>query len=121
MHVLAVERRDERGVHERDDLVGKVVAFVLQVADPLRVTFGVGKVADQDREVHHATEHASGGAVEQVEERELTGDDLERHATPSLPSPWRSEGTGRRGRCPPGERQVNALVSPRTCSRAREP
>jgi hypothetical protein len=60
---------------------------VLQITDSLRVTFGVGKIADQDREVHHRPEHAPGGAVEQVEERELTGDDLKRHRYPFPPEP----------------------------------
>ena len=69
---------------------------VLQVADPLRVTLGVFQVGQHGREVDHAQHDGVRQAVEQVEERELTWDDLERH-DPGSPSTaaWPRDRTGR--------------------------
>ena len=102
MDVLAVEGGDERGVDQRDDLMRQVIAFVLEVPDPLRMTFGVGKSSIRTRDLP-APAARVGGPVEQVEERELAWDDLERHRTPSLPAHGGAKVQGGRSRCPPGE------------------
>ena len=73
---------------ERDDLVGEVVAFVLELAGSAALTFGVGKVVEQDRESRTTARSTLPAArSNRSKKRELARDDLERHRSPFPPEP----------------------------------
>src|SRR5258707_675931 len=77
--LVAVERRDEGLVQQRDRLVGDLVGGALGVVDALRVRLELAEGADHAGELARALDDALGVGVEQVEELALAGHQAAEH------------------------------------------
>src|SRR2546426_3002587 len=75
--VLAVDRRDERGVQPLDDLVGDDVAGVLDLLDRVGLGPGVGEIVELLAQQLGRLDDVLRLLIEQVEEADLTRDQVE--------------------------------------------
>ncbi len=79
VHVVAVERRDERAVEEVDHLVRQPVALVLELADVEQLRARLGPRLEQLDERTRDLARVRGGLGEQIEELALLGGETEGH------------------------------------------
>ena len=116
--VVSVQGHHERLIQGRDDLVGEVIAAMLEVADLLGADGDGRNLVDEGDELARGIDDVAGGCFEQVVEDQLAGDHLERHAAAlSRSSPGEdtdAEGWAQR---PKGGQPTNLYPSPRTVSR----
>src|SRR5436190_16265096 len=105
--VLAVERRDEGRVQPFDDLVGDLVARVLDLFDRVRLGPGVGEGVDQLLEEAGSLDDVPGLLLEVVEEPDFFRDQVEHGTTANFTTPCGARGravrgarAGRRSRAP---------------------
>src|SRR6266850_2308619 len=107
---VAVERRDEGCVQERDALVRDLVRGALGGVDALRVRVEVLEGADHGSELAAALDDALGVGVEQIEELALAGHQASEHSYSFfIPRPRDSS------------RSASAALKPQSASAARPP
>src|SRR5687767_13468066 len=81
MDLVAVERRDEGLVQERDRLVRQLVRGALGGVDALRVRIQVGEAAEHRGELLAPFDDARGVRVEEIEKLPLTGHQASEHSS----------------------------------------
>src|SRR5207253_1806097 len=74
VHVIAVERRDERSVQQVDDVTRKAIAFVLQLLDVAKELVVARKLVEQADEQARDLDRVAGRPAIEPEEFSLLGD-----------------------------------------------
>jgi hypothetical protein len=120
MDLVAVERRDEGLVQERDGLMRDLVGGALGGVDALRVGLEVGKRAEHRRELAAAFEDAVGMRVEKIEELSLARHQASEHDYSLVPRPsdlsvsiaFASKPQSASAACPPSPRSGGERRTP---------